>query len=213
MAADLHNAESDAAPDAIPLNALLRRAKRCDLRRGEFLFRQGYPSVFACWIADGGVLLLRANDRGEEAALDWCGRHALCGVEDAIAQQSYSVAARATTATTAYCIPAQELHAAVRRDPGTAAAVMRHLGYRLRLAVEHVELLSLGSVSERLRTILRRLAAQTYASNVLPLTQSDLAALAGVSRQSVNQALLSLRDARIAKSRGKSIHVLAPRLL
>lgn len=199
----------------VHLKTLLCEAKRCDLRRGEFLFRQGYPSIFLCWIAHGGVLLLRGDERGAEVALDWCGGGALCGLEDVICRQPYSLSARATTRTTAYCVSTEYLHTVLRRDVATAAAVMEYLGTRMRLAAEHMDLLSFGTVTERLRVVLRRLVVErpSSAPAVLPLTQSDLAALIGVSRQSVNQAFLALQNRCAAKPRGRSIHIVNPGLL
>lgn len=190
---------------------LLQRAMRCDLRRGELLMRQGHPSVHAFLIKSGNMLLLRTDDCGEEVALDLLGPGGVCGIEDALCGQPYELSARATTHTVCYSILTHAIREVVSSDVSVAKALARYVAARLRLAAEHMEILTLGSIEERVKRILQRLILNNGQRHgtclLLPITQGDLASLVGGSRQSVNRSLAGLRLRGIVTSHARHISV------
>lgn len=88
----------------------------------------------------------------------------------------------------------------MRACPATAAAVTNYLSDRVHFFAHHAETLVLGGLAERVRRTLRALAEREldYGGSVsLRLTQGDLAALAGASRQRVNPILTALQRAGV----------------
>jgi CRP/FNR family transcriptional regulator len=87
----------------------------------------------------------------------------------------------------------------LRRSPILALSLLRAMSARLRHATEEAEQLASLTVVERLMRRLQQLAgwAGVPVSDgvkiMLPLTQQELAALVGTSRESVNRALVQLR--------------------
>ncbi len=195
----------------ITTQMLLQKAMKCDLRRGELLMRQGYPSVHAFLIKSGSMLLLRTDECGEEVALDLLGPGGLCGIEDALCGQPYELSARATTQTVCYSISTHAIREVVSSDVSVAKVLARYVAARLRLAAEHMEILKLGSIEERVKRILQRLIlnnGQRHGSCLLlPITQGDLASLVGGSRQSVNRSLAGLKLRGIVRSHPRHISV------
>jgi len=190
---------------------LLEKAKKWGLRRGEVLMRQGSPSVHAFLIESGGVLLLRTDDCGEEVALDLLGPGGFCGIEDALCGQPHELSGRATTKTVCYSISAHAICEVVSNDVSVAKVLARYVATRLRLAAEHMEILALDNIEERVKRILQRLMlknGQRHGSCLLlPITQGDLASLVGGSRQSVNRSLAGLKLRGIVRSHQRHISV------
>jgi CRP/FNR family transcriptional regulator, cyclic AMP receptor protein len=190
---------------------LLKEAKKVDLRRREWLIRQGYPSTQLFLIESGYVLLLRTDGSGSEVALDLLGPGELCGIEDALCEQPYELSARATTQTVCYRFSTDAIWEALDRDPSVATVLAGYVSTRLRLAAEHMEILALENMEARVRRVLQRLvqrAGRCDATDLrLPITQGDLASLVGGSRQSVNRSLVDLRLRGIVTSHWRHISV------
>ena len=173
--------------------------------------RQGYPSIHTFLIESGSVLLIRTDDSGAEVALDLLGSGDLCGIEDALCGQPYELSARATTQTVYYNISTEVIRKVVGSDVSVAMVFAGYIAARLRLAAEHMEILALDSIEERVRRILQRLILQTGGHHgkdlQLPITQGDLASLVGGSRQSVNRSLVGLKLRGIVRSHSRHISV------
>ncbi len=200
------------------LNDALRQSLLCDsrrrtMRRGDVLIVQNDPSTCIFFIERGSVLAIRCNETGREVALSFLGSGDACGLEDGLSGQPYGCTYQALTPGVVWCVRASQLHEAIGDLPALAQAVVGYLAGRLRSAVEHVELVTLEDVSTRVRKILGHCAANSEASNGsvrLPLTQSQLAALVGASRQRTNAVLAGLHQMGIVDSRGKGIIVRDP---
>jgi CRP-like cAMP-binding protein len=191
---------------------LLKRAKNCNLGRGDFLMRQGQTSAHAFMVESGGLLLFRSDPDGAEVALDLLGPGGLCGIEDVLCDRAYALSARATTRTVCHSIPSDVIRGIMSSDAIIASAIANYVAVRLRLAETHMEILALQSTVDRVARVLRRLARR-YESRSgsellrLPLTQGDLASLVGISRQTVNRNLRNLRLRGIVTCHARHIDV------
>jgi CRP-like cAMP-binding protein len=190
---------------------LLKKAEKFDLRRKEWLMRQGYPSAHLFLIESGCVLLIRTDCDGAEVALDLLGPGDLCGIEDALCEQPYELSARATTQTVCCRISADAIREVIDHDASVATVLASYFAIRLRLAAELMEMLALENIENRVRRVLRRLVLQTRRADggdlMLPITQGDLASLVGGSRQSVNRSLVDLKLRGIVTSHPRHIFV------
>ena len=87
----------------------------------------------------------------------------------------------------------------LERSPTLALSLLRALSARLRNTTEEAEGLATLMVADRLMLRLRRLSkwagrrTEDGVRITVPLTQQELAALVGTSRESVNRALAGLR--------------------
>jgi CRP-like cAMP-binding protein len=94
-----------------------------------------------------------------------------------------------------------------------ADAVSRYLACRLRGAAEQIESLALEPLDARVRRVLRLLAANRASTSgpvPLTLTQEDLAALAGASRQRVHGVLMDLRRRGLVEVGYGRVRVIEP---
>jgi CRP/FNR family transcriptional regulator, cyclic AMP receptor protein len=169
---------------------------RVTLRAGQAPVRQGERSP-GVWRVESGVLSASAvDDEGRELTLD------LLGPGDVAGEPGGGVSAVTLRAVRPTC-----LHAV---DPAEVAELLAGRARRREtLACD----LAWRGVEERVMRRLEDLAARfgrpvpAGVSIWLPLTQEDLASLAGTSRESANRALRRLvRDGRVsAAGRGRYV--------
>lgn len=192
------------------------RLRRRALRKGEFLTRDGDPSSYVFRVQAGGLILVSEREDGSYIATDWVGPGGLVGLENAIRGGPCESSCRATVESTVQGLPVGEVQRALRADPAVALAIMNYLSDRVRFLAGHAETLALEGLAVRVRRTLQTLAERELADGrpaSLHLTQGDLAALAGASRQRVNSTLMALRRAGVVELRGGAIKILSPAAL
>jgi CRP/FNR family cyclic AMP-dependent transcriptional regulator len=150
---------------------------------GRVIVRQGEPASGVSVVTDGALLESAVDDDGRVLGLD------VLGPGDAVGGMHGSPATADVRA----------LIAARLRPVGPDRAGWLLDGRRQRLADLAVQLAWLGvtdRVASRLEDLAERFGRPTPGGTVvrLALTQEDLAALCGTSRESANRALRSLRD-------------------
>lgn len=99
-----------------------------------------------------------------------------------------------------------------RSHPGVKDVLLRILAEQLRRATDRIVEAHYVDAETRVRRRLLELAS-TYGSDVVPLTQEDLAAMAGTSRATVNRVLREEESRRaVALGRGRTTILDAPAL-
>lgn len=149
-------------------------------------------------ITRGHVLFHRMGRDGETRLLDLLGPGDLFG-EDALRPDArWQVTAAAVTDGTMQTIPAGQVPGLAQYYPGIATSLFQLLAERLERAHRRSDILLAGSARERTLGLLTELAHQygdVQADRVwlsLPLTQSQLAELIRVRRETVVRTLAEL---------------------
>jgi CRP/FNR family transcriptional regulator, cyclic AMP receptor protein len=107
----------------------------------------------------------------------------------------------------------------VRDAPRVAALITRQLGHSLRmlrLRVEHLQVSSaLARVVRALLDLGRRCGVSDASGILIPfrVTQSELASFSGLTRETVNVSLKSLRQAGLVELRPRSLRLIDPKAL
>lgn len=184
--------------DALVAIASLMRRRR--FRRNEVIFHQGDIGDSLQVVASGGVKIILPSAEGEEAIIaslkpgDFFGELAL------LDSSPRSTTATALEATETLALPREQFLRLIEEDPRLVRALLHALAEELRRLTGHVEELHFLDLAGRLSMRLVRLARdqdQGAAGRVelnWPFTQSDLAAMIGGTRQSVNKLLSGLVD-------------------
>jgi CRP-like cAMP-binding protein len=180
------------------LEELASQMRRRRFRRGEVIFHQGDVGDSLQVVSSGSVKIVLASAEGEEAIIatlqpgDFFGELAL------LDGAPRSTTATAIEPTETLTLPREQFIELLGRDPQIAQALLHALAGELRRLTSHVEELHFLDLAGRLATRLARLARE--AAPVTdgrvdlnwPYTQSDLAAMIGGTRQSVNRLLSGL---------------------
>jgi CRP-like cAMP-binding protein len=180
------------------LKATASRLRRRKFRRNEVIFHQGDPGDSLHIVAIGAVKILLPSPEGEEAIIatlrptDFFGELAL------LDGATRSATAAALEPTETLSLPRSVLLELTETVPGLGDALLVGLAKELRRLTSQVEELHFLDLAGRLAMRLTRLAqeAQPDATGEIslswPYTQSDLAAMIGGTRQSVNRLLAQL---------------------
>lgn len=180
--------------EAIRAMARTLRARR--FRRGEVLFHEGDPGDALFVVASGAVKVAVPSEDGEEAILATLRRGDFLGELALLDGAPRSASAVALEATETLALPRDQFLALVATEPAIRDALLASLAGELRRLTTHVAELHFLDLTGRLAARLTRLAeehGQPLPGGGVrldaPLTQSDLAAMIGATRQSVNKLL------------------------
>jgi CRP/FNR family transcriptional regulator, cyclic AMP receptor protein len=181
-------------PEALRAMARTLRARR--FRRGEVLFHEGDPGDALFVVASGAVKVVVPSEDGEEAILATLRRGDFLGELALLDGAPRSASAIALEPTEALALPRDQFLGLVATEPAIRDALMASLAGELRRLTTHVAELHFLDLTGRLAARLARLAEENgdrlpdgSVRLDAPLTQSDLAAMIGATRQSVNKLL------------------------
>jgi CRP/FNR family cyclic AMP-dependent transcriptional regulator len=180
------------------LGALAQLTRRRRYRRNEVIFHQDDVGDSLHIVAEGAVKIVLPSQEGEEAIIatlkpgDFFGELAL------LDGSPRSTTATALEPTETIALPRDQFQRFLSEDPQLVTALLRSLAGELRRLTGHVEELHFLDLAGRLSMRLVRLArgsdpqARGRAELNWPFTQTDLAAMIGGTRQSVNKLLSGL---------------------
>lgn len=200
------------APDDVA--ELYRLGRRRRFPKGSTLFSDGDRTDTMFVLLSGTAKLCRYDDLGGETLLGICGAGELLGELAAIDGEPRSASGVAVETTEALVIPAVEFAQFAGARPGVSSALLHTVTTRLRRTDRKVVELSthdtLGRVAARLVELADRFGAPDDGAIVigLPLSQEELAGLAGASREAVVKALKTLRDRKVIGTARRQIRVL-----
>lgn len=198
---------SELAPPELEKLATLLKRKR--LRGGETLFLEGSAGSHLYVITAGAVRILTRSMDGREVQVALLGPLDVIGELSALDGKPRSGEAQAAEATELYMLSASSLKAFVLDHPKVAWELLKVLANRLRKADEAVADAAFLDVPGRVAKRLIELgeAQGTETSEGLrigiPLTQEELAAMIGATREGVNRAISAFRSMGILERRGR----------
>ena len=177
-------------------------------RKGQLLFVESDPGDSLIVLKRGAVAVFRTSPTGERAVLSVVRPPDVLGEVSLLDASTRSASAEAIEDCTALALSRQAFMELVHNNPRILDAVMRSLGALIRRLTEqnadHVFLDLPGRVAKTLV----RLAGESQAPMItIELNQSQLAEMAGGSRQSVNQAIGSFASRGWLRTEGRRIVV------
>src|SRR5258705_4713355 len=180
-------------------------------RKGQLLFVEGDPGESLIILRRGAVAVFRTAPTGERAVLSVLRPPDVLGEVSLLDGSARSASAEAIEDSMALALSRGAFIELVHASPRLLDAVMRSLGSLIRRLTEqnadHVFLDLPGRVAKTLV----RLAGDSNAPMVtIELNQSQLAEMAGGSRQSVNQAIGSFANRGRRRPEGRGVGVPGP---
>jgi CRP/FNR family cyclic AMP-dependent transcriptional regulator len=182
--------------DAASIEACARNLRLRRYRRNETIFHQGDPGDSLYIVADGRVKIVLPSPEGEDAAIiatldrgDFFGELALL---DGAPHSASAVALEPTETLVLHREPFETL---LETDHALRRSLLAGLAAELRRLTGHVEELHFLDLPGRLASRLVRIAGEAQVNGRgevrlnWPYTQSELAAMIGGARQSVNRLL------------------------
>ena len=181
------------------LRFLAGEAQARDYGAGAIIFHEGDPGYTCHIIVKGKVRVYVIGEEGRELSVSIFGPGEIVGEMALFEDLPRSASVETIEPTMTLELHQNVLLHGLEHSPTLARSLLRALSARLRSMTEEAEGLASLTVSDRLIARLQRLAewsGRPVTDGVritLPMTQQELAALVGTSRESVNRALATLR--------------------
>ena len=178
---------------------------------GEPVFAAGDPADELFVVARGELKWVRHTAEGRDVLLDMLVPGEFFGSLPLLGDDVHPDTVRAQTACCVLAVAAADFQAVLRRYPPVALRVLEHVAQRLREAQDHIRHLSASTADRRIAAILLRLADKLGEQApgggvVIPLSQQDLAEMAGTTLETVNRTLKDFREAgAVATGRGRIV--------
>jgi CRP/FNR family cyclic AMP-dependent transcriptional regulator len=183
---------------------------------GTRVFHEG-DSSDACYIVKSGSFrVTREHSDGRAITLATLGPGEIFGELAMLDGDKRSASAEALTDGELLALPAGDVRALLARHPEIALKLVAGLVRRLRAANVRISRQSFQTVPSRVAGILAQLSREAQDGNgtggevTLHMNQTDLAQLAGTSRESVSRFLAELERAGVVRSGRGRVTVLDP---
>jgi CRP/FNR family cyclic AMP-dependent transcriptional regulator len=183
------------------------------------VFHEGDPGD-ACYIVRAGSCrVTREHPDGRAITLATLGPGAIFGELAMLDGERRSASVEASENTELLALPASDVRTLIREHPEMAEKLVVALTRRLRDANERISRQSFQTVPSRVAGVLSQLLAEEPLAPVvrdgvtIRLRQSDLAQLAGTSRESVSRFLATLERAGVVQVGRGRVTVLEPERL
>jgi CRP/FNR family transcriptional regulator len=186
---------------------------------GTRVFHEG-DSSDACYIvSEGSFRVTREHSDGRAITLATLGPGEIFGELAMLDGDRRSASAESITDGTLLALPANDVRSLLARNPEIALKLVAGLVRRLRAANARLTRQSFQTVPSRVAGILAQLSREGQDSDGEPtevtirMNQTDLAQLAGTSRESVSRFLAELERAGVVRSGRGRVTVLQPNKL
>lgn len=182
------------------IEALVGAGRVETFRRRGVLFRQGERPDGCYVLLEGRVRLVRASVSGSNILLFVGAPGYWFGVATALGGIAATVTAEAATPVKVLRIPTPRMMGLLRGSEAIAAAFLRVTGQQVIRLVELIDVSRRGGAPERIAAHLlfidrefRHYAPRPWADPLpLPINQTDLSAMSGLTRQTVNAVIRRL---------------------
>lgn len=176
---------------AAELQDLLERATLCPMKKGDVLLHQGDQGDYLIILLDGTIRVSMVASNGREIILDYLEAGSVIG-EIALLDGGERTASATALGEGQYLkIGARAFREVLEKHPSVAWRLLKEMARRLRNANNTIESDRAFASGPRLARTLQRLM-RTGADQKglrLDLSQSELGAFAGISRENINRQL------------------------
>lgn len=195
--------------DATDRTALHSASTCVEFAPGSVICHQGDQSRNVLVVSRGRVRVSRFTVTGEETVLAVRGPGEIIGELSAVDGQRRSATLIAVDSVRGIMISARSLEALCRSRPGIAWAMLRVVAARQRAMGDQQDLRT-GPSLHRVGAMLLDLAHRGEDDLIatVPLSQRELAGIAGISRETLARALKVLREAGIIETRRNAVVIL-----
>jgi CRP/FNR family transcriptional regulator len=182
------------------------------------VFHEGDPGNACYIISTGSCRVTREHSDGRAITLATLGPGAIFGELAMFDGETRSASVETTEDTELLALPANDVRALIRQHPEMGEKLVVALTRRLRAANERISRQSFQTVPSRVAGVLNQLLAEEGTTGqgtgvTIRLRQSDLAQLAGTSRESVSRFLATLERAGVVQVGRARVTVMEPERL
>jgi CRP-like cAMP-binding protein len=183
---------------------------RRELRRGEFLFRQGEPPTGFHAVVHGRIELRAHGPHGRERVTDIVGAGRSFGEAIMFLEKPYIVSARALGDALVLHVAKDAVFGELARNPGFARRIIATLSAKLHAAARELDTYALGSGEKRFAAWLLAAAGEAErgsASVALPAAKRAIASRLNLSAEHLSRILRHLTEEGLIEVRGRTVDI------
>ncbi|MGP4071576.1 Crp/Fnr family transcriptional regulator [Piscibacillus sp. B03] len=199
----------------VELNRLRQISVERELTKGDYIFRQNEKRHSVYFIRSGLVKVFKVNQEGNEQIVNVLHSDEMFPHVGFFDETPYPATAITLTDTKIVSIPIQDFELLLLENPGVAIKVLKVVGKKLLDLQEQLQTIQSQDVFHRIVMMLIRftneLGVKKSTGEIylqLPITNSELASMIGVSREAVNRAFNRLKKEQVIAYNRKEIHIL-----
>lgn len=195
---------------AAELARLAGATSRRELKRGEFLFRQGEAPTGFYLVVHGRIELRARSPHGRERVTDIVGAGRSFGEAIMFLEQPCIVSAMALGDALVLHVAKDAVFAELERSPGFGRRIIATLSAKLHAAARELDTYALGSGEARFAAWLVRAAApaeQGAASVTLPAAKRAIASRLNLSAEHLSRILRHLTAEGLIEVRGRTVDI------
>ena len=201
--------------DGTAMEIAAQALRPLSFRAGQRIFEAGDDGHALYIIQRGKVKISHCNLDGKEKILAYLAPGKIFGEMSLVEEKPRSATAMAVKNTVLYALYAEEYWSLIGRYPRIAHNLARILAQRLREMNHEVEVLtfeeSRGKVAYALLKLYRHeFGEPTERGRVLPITQRELADIAGTSRETVTRVINEFQERGYLRNEMGQIEVFNP---
>jgi CRP-like cAMP-binding protein len=189
------------------LAGLADRLRSRHYARGQIIFAEGDPGASLCIVANGKIDAVASSPDGREIVLNSFGAGEVFGELALLTGAPRSADAVAREPSHLFLLPRDDFLAFLEAHPRAAIRLLTIVSRKLQHTTQQVQAVSFLDVPARLARVLLELAEAAPPDDGTPschISQSQLAARIGATRESVNKWLAHFSDqGLIARERGR----------
>lgn len=189
---------------------LLRLAVTRNLRKGQLLFNEGEPAAGMFLVVEGLIKVFKMAPDGREKVLYVFPAGETLAEAALFGEGRYPATAQAVAAATVAAFPRQALLQLLRDRPELCFRMLAGMSVKLKYLSQRIEELTFQSASVRLASyLLGEMERRKRPQIRLDLSKRELAAMLGMTPETLSRLLASLREAGAVDVRGRSLVILA----
>ena len=169
--------------------------KICTFQRGEYLFREGYPTDKIYYILQGKVKICINNANGRSLLVCFLHRHSVLGEIEAFLDNTAFTTVQAVTSLKCICISSKTLYDAALSDTELMLSITKILAYRSQYSIRNASLNILCTAEERVCSYI----AETNIDGIFSENLSELCDMLGTSYRHLHRTLVRLCEMNILR--------------
>jgi CRP/FNR family transcriptional regulator len=211
MLKDLLKISLFASMSEIELSQLAEIIEVKNYKKGDVMFWEGEPARGLHYIKQGAVQMSKTNYEGKQAILQIFGAGDVLAEAVLFADAPYPATAEAIADTSVYFMGTQAMQVLMLEHPKIALYIIKVLSNRLRTAQDKLKTWAFASAENRVAKLLLELAGSHGKQGDLGLVvevelpHARLAALSGLTRETVSRVLSSWRSEGLIETKQRRI--------
>lgn len=190
------------------LKELITGRKVKQLRKKQILFYEGDHPTGLYLILKGSIKTIKTTEDGRQFITGLQGPDDYIGLHALLLDEAFTETAEAVENTLLYLLPKDQILGLLNKYPEISTQFIKILSNDIHEKEEQLLELAYHSVRKRMARVLFRLNKRKTDTDQIVVSREELAALAGISVETVSRTLTDFKQEGLLEKNGNQIHII-----